>query len=336
MQTAFLGDLLLGIPLLKRLRLRFPEATLHLVCRQGLGTFLLHLKVIDQFYEIKKGQTESYKLCRQSIGSTVFDLVVCPHESIRSAWFVRSLKARHKVGFLKRWNSWAFTNRLEKDFRLPEALRQMSLLTPWDSELGLKIEKYKQQNSIDQLSTVPEWASMKIDEINVSSKENLICLFPGSVWSTKQWTETGFAEVANTFLNQGREVYLLGGSSERGLADRLKKLAPRVKNYVGQTDLKDTLEYLRRSIGVVCNDSAGQHLASVAGTPCVSIFGPTVLSLGFQPWNPHSVVVQRDDVQCRPCGKHGHKECPLGTHACMRKIPSADVLQAIRSAHLWP
>jgi len=69
------------------------------------------------------------------------------------------------------------------------------------------------------------------------------------------------------------------------------------------------------------------HLGSTAGTPTVSIFGPTILEFGYRPWNARAEIVQID-LSCRPCGKHGAKKCPLGTHACMKGISSRVVITA--------
>jgi heptosyltransferase II len=66
-QTAFLGDLILTIPFLQRLKLLFPEKCLILVCKKGLGQFLLECKIIDEFVEIDKGDRQSYVKALQKL-----------------------------------------------------------------------------------------------------------------------------------------------------------------------------------------------------------------------------------------------------------------------------
>jgi heptosyltransferase-2 len=82
---------------------------------------------------------------------------------------------------------------------------------------------------------------------------------------------------------------------------------------------------------VVSNDSGAMHLASVAEVPTVAIFGPTVLEFGYQPWNNMSAVVENKEINCRPCGKHGHEKCPIGTHVCMTSISANQVLEKIKA-----
>ena len=52
-QTAFLGDVLLGIPFLKKIKEKFPEHHLAVVVRRGVGDFLLKTKVVDECFEVK-------------------------------------------------------------------------------------------------------------------------------------------------------------------------------------------------------------------------------------------------------------------------------------------
>jgi heptosyltransferase-2 len=70
---------------------------------------------------------------------------------------------------------------------------------------------------------------------------------------------------------------------------------------------------------VLSNDSAAAHAAAGVGTPVVAVFGPTVTDQGFAPYSEAAAVVGVD-LDCRPCGRHGHDACPLGHHACMERV----------------
>jgi heptosyltransferase-2 len=72
------------------------------------------------------------------------------------------------------------------------------------------------------------------------------------------------------------------------------------------------------------------HLAATSETPSVVIFGPTILEFGFRPWQDRVFVVETHGLACRPCGKHGHKKCPIGTHICMKQISKDEVLEKLQ------
>ena len=59
-QTAFLGDLFLALPLLRQIKNQFSGDHLILVCKNGLGEFFLHQKIVDEVIEIKKNDRDSY------------------------------------------------------------------------------------------------------------------------------------------------------------------------------------------------------------------------------------------------------------------------------------
>jgi heptosyltransferase-2 len=80
---------------------------------------------------------------------------------------------------------------------------------------------------------------------------------------------------------------------------------------------------------VISNDSAPMHLAVARGVPVVAIFCATTPSLGYGPYTEHAVVVEKKDLFCRPCSRHGGLLCPRGTDECMRLVTVADVLAGV-------
>lgn len=342
-QTAFLGDLLLAIPLLKEIKKTFPNQKLYLICREGLGSLLKNLGLVDVFFEVKKGDRDSYKKILKEISSLEFENLFCPHMSMRSALFSLQLKAEKKVGYDEWWNSFVFNEKMPRDINLPDALRQLSLMAPFDNTIAANIDQYADEHSISILGPVPEWASMdvheriqfelpkelqSIDESRGAIK--IACLFPGSVWATKQWTVNGFIEIARRLTKEKFKVLILGSKPELSIGEEIAKEVPGSENWIAKTKLEETLAIIKYAKIVVTNDSAGQHLAAVAGVPTVSIFGPTVLELGYRPWNPRADVVENKNITCRPCGKHGHQKCPVGTHVCMISVTADMVWESIK------
>jgi heptosyltransferase-2 len=339
-QTAFLGDLLLSVPLLKRLRVQIPDVDIHLICRRGFGEFLKKSGVVDKVFEIQKKDKKSYQNAISATREHHYELLLSPHESFTTAMMVRKIKADRKIGFRRWWNWIAFDERIEKDKSLPEPLRQMSLMRPLDADLGSLLSDWSKsethwKNKNGLQSPVPEWASPQVPppfEFSLMKEkfhlaEKFVCLFPGSVWATKQWTESGYVELGRR-LSEKFQILVMGGPDEKELAARVAGQIPQAKNLAGHCELDETLTVLARAELVVTNDSAGQHLAALAGAKTVSIFGPTVLAFGFRPWNSRAIVVERLGLDCRPCGKHGPMKCPIGTHECMKSITADEVAQA--------
>ena len=346
-QTAFLGDLLLSIPLLKQIKSFSPEP-LVLVCRQGLGEFFLKSGLVDQVIEIIKGDSKSYQKAAQELQKLQINTIYAPHQSLRTHFFISRLKALKKVGFATWWNYFYFDHRIKKNMSLPEALRQQSLMGFKDVNLEDLIKKYQQSGQAYQvlnnvLSAPPTWSNMSLknkiledqstwtrflERKGLSAKRNRpwVLVFPGSVWATKRWTTEGFGQVCKKLLEQKFEVFVMGAPNEEKLCQDVAAFAPGSNMFAGQTTIYESALMLARSVLVIGNDSASIHLAACAETPTISIFGPTVIEFGFRAWSDKAYLLQHPKLACRPCGPHGHQQCPLKHHRCMKEISADSVL----------
>lgn len=75
-------------------------------------------------------------------------------------------------------------------------------------------------------------------------------------------------------------------------------------------------------------DSANMHLASLVGTPVVSVWGATHPFAGFMGWNQNEEDAVQVDLACRPCSIYGSKKCHRNDYACLHQIqPQAIVSQ---------
>ena len=68
------------------------------------------------------------------------------------------------------------------------------------------------------------------------------------------------------------------------------------------------------------NDSGPLHLASSVNAPVTAFFCSTTPNFGFGPLSENSAIVEVENLDCRPCGLHGHKTCPKGHFECAEKM----------------
>lgn len=67
-------------------------------------------------------------------------------------------------------------------------------------------------------------------------------------------------------------------------------------------------------------DSGNMHLAAIAATPTVSIWGATHPYCGFTAWRQTDGDFIQLPVPCRPCSVFGNKPCQRGDLMCLRAI----------------
>lgn len=76
-------------------------------------------------------------------------------------------------------------------------------------------------------------------------------------------------------------------------------------------------------------DSGNMHLASLVGTPVVSIWGATHPYAGFMGWGQQEENILQVTLPCRPCSIYGNKPCLRGDYACLNLIEPEAVVQKI-------
>lgn len=67
-------------------------------------------------------------------------------------------------------------------------------------------------------------------------------------------------------------------------------------------------------------DSSNMHLASLTGTPVVSVWGATHPIAGFLGWGQKPDDCIQLDLPCRPCSIYGKKECIYADYRCLTGI----------------
>lgn len=159
-------------------------------------------------------------------------------------------------------------------------------------------------------------------------------LAPGSVWGTKRWPIESFIELAH-HLRKQYDLVLLGSTQEKELTDQIEKsfevdppqsYATKLFNLGGKLGLNALPQAILQLDLLICNDSAPTHLASALNIPTLALFGPTHPAMGFGPQGKESHVIHVADLKCRPCGLHGHHQCPQGHFQCMKNIQVSEVL----------
>lgn len=334
-QTAFIGDVFLSIPFLKRLKDLYPDDKIIFVAKKGVADYLMKLKVIDELIAVNKGDKASYHDALKKINSNKnVAHVFCLHRSFRSALFTWQIKAKKKFGFKQSLNFLFFSESVKYEKSFPDAIRQMALLAPVDSVTAQKVKEndwsYLNKSDVDgAFKNIPEFFSMKVQS-HTPNQVKKIALFPGSVWETKKWPVNYYAELCEKLLAEGYQVHLMGGPEEAALCEEIKAKNPKAEVLAGKMKLVDSIDFLKSCDLIIGNDSSPSHLGASVGTPVMAIFGPTTLDLGFRPWSDHSVVVENRNLTCRPCGLHGHHKCPLGHHKCMKEILPDNVFHSAK------
>lgn len=321
-QTAFLGDLILTIPLIESLKTLYPKSQISLIAKAYAQEVFKHNPYLDQLFIYEKKKQSLYSLIK-FLSKQNFDLAISPHPSHRASIVLFLAGIPVRVGFDRAGFSFLYTHKVKHRFDgTHEIERNLFLLKTLKEYRSDRVRKNP------RLYLLPEEEDFILG-YNISPK-NYLVVAPGSKWPSKRWTKEGFYEVIRHFLGEGWPVVLIGGKEDRDFAKSIGEFnSPLFLNLVGKTTLRQSFALIKGAKVLLSNDSAPVHMAEALGTPSLALFGPTVKDFGFYPYKLGKVV--EVPLACRPCGLHGHKACPKKEHQCMRQITAAKVIAGLKN-----
>jgi heptosyltransferase-2 len=326
LQTSFLGDSLLTLPLLRRLKESLPGARVSVVTLpKNADVFRSSAWADEVILDDKRGRHGGvlgpWRIAAE-LKARAFDLAVIPHRSFRSAFVARLAGIPRRVGFAASAGSFLLTDAVPFAWLTHDLERNLALARPLggNAAAALGEERY-----VVPRPPSPALAA-RLSEAGIGPNDRLAGVHPGAAWATKRWLPERFAELCRRLKADGVTPVLLGGPGDAALGAEIARASGAV-DLVGKTDLEELKSLMGRLALFVTNDSGPMHLAAAAGVPVVAIFGPTTRELGFFPYGPGHRVVETP-LACRPCGLHGAKECPEGHFLCMRLLSVDRVHQA--------
>jgi heptosyltransferase-2 len=316
-QTAFLGDVVLTIPLLEALAERY--GPVDVVTTPGAAPLIeTHPSVRRVIrYDKKRADRGLAGLLRlgRSLRREGYARAYLPHRSWRSAALALLAGIPDRIGFTDAPARWAYTVRRPRPRTGHETVRLLHLIEDAPSARPFRLALTEADRGR---------AGAWLAERGIPAP--FVAVAPGSIWGTKKWPYYG--ELAAAL---GTAVVVVGGPEDSALSAAVAGAAPaRCWNAAGALSLRESAALIERAAVLVTNDSAPLHLATGVGTPIVAIFGPTVPAFGFGPLGADDVIVEHHAMPCRPCSPHGPQTCPLGHHRCMRDLDAELVAREVR------
>ena len=323
-QTSFLGDNILSTPVVSGIRSLYPTCDLHVLTTALAAPVykgnpnIQKVLVFDKRGE-HSGLMGIFRFARQ-LKEARYDIVYSLHRSARTSLLLYFADIPKRIGFKQASLSFLYSSRRERPTDVHEVMRNLALLEPdvsgesVDTALHLPVHQSGTEVLAEFLEQVPD---------------SYAVLVPGSVWATKRWSASEFRKTAEQLLAEGTSVVLLGAPSEVDIARQVGSDLD-VIDLCGKTSLDQMFSLVKDASVIVCNDSMSLHVASTFKVPTVVVFCATSPSFGFGPWqNETARVVEREDLDCKPCRRHGSNKCPLGTNACMDGVSAERVRDAI-------
>ncbi len=324
-----MGDVAMVASVLKELKEQNPDVNLVMVSRAPFEPFFSEIHDLT-FHPIQpkqehKGFAGLYRLFKE-LKHYHPDAVADLHDNIRSrilSLFFRFYgtkikridKGRSEKKALTRTNHKILKPLKPTVERYGDALRSLGL--------NLKLtHQLKRQNP-----ALPEKAKDFFKDITIKK----IGIAPFAQHSYKMYPAAKMEKVLELLTEAGYKVLLFGGGEQEfQIAQKWKEKNPLLINTIKQFKLAEELAIIAHLDLMLSMDSSGMHMASLMGTPVVSVWGPTHPFAGFLGYGQSLADCIQIDHPNRPNSIYGNKSCLCGVEECISLIEPKTIVHKIR------
>jgi lipopolysaccharide heptosyltransferase II len=324
-QTAFIGDVVLATALIEKLHAQYPDARIDFLLRKGNETLLTGHPFLREvlIWDKREHKFRNLLTLIRRIRRSHYDMVINVQRFAATGLLTVFSGAGQTIGFDKNPLSFLFSRKVPHIVgNRHEIERNQTLIAAFTDDQPAKPRLYPTQ--ADE------------EKVRPYKTKPYITVSPASVWFTKQYPKEKWI----SFLQQlptEYAVYLLGAPNDRHLCEEIKTAHAKAFNLSGALSFLQSAALMKDAEMNYVNDSAPMHFASAVNAPVTAVYCSTIPAFGFGPLSDNSHIVEiRQPLDCRPCGLHGYKACPLGHFNCAYKIEDAQLLETLTgesSAH---
>ena len=322
---SWVGDMVMAQSLLIDIKAREPECQIDMLAPAWTAA------ITDRMPEVKQLIAANFNHGKLSLGERVrlgkqlrlqqYSNAILLPNSLKSALVPAVAKITTRTGFIgeQRWGLLNDIRKLDKKV-LPMTVQRF---------VALGLEKGAAVRSIDsipvpQLVVDPAAAQQVLDANKLNVDKPVLVLCPGAEFGpSKQWPVAHYAAVANHYLAQNWQVWLLGSDKDHAVCKELDATTEgRTQVLAGKTSLPQAVDLMSFASLVVANDSGLMHIAAALQKPLVAVYGST--DPGHTPPLSGNHAIARLTLDCSPCFK---RECPLQHLDCLTRLTPSKVLE---------
>ncbi len=318
-QTAFTGDAILLTSLAEKLHESNAENNIDILVRKGNETlFTAHPFIREVLvWDKKKNKYPKLFSLLKVIRKRKYDAVVNLQRFTSTGILTAFSSARIKIGFNKNPLSFLFTKRIPHVVKngIHEIERNQETIADFTNGKAIRPRLYP--------------SALDYAKVQHLKSAPYIVIAPVSAWYTKTFPEYKWVEMIKFYHanRPGTKIYLIGSRDEFRLSETIREKTPGtiIENLCGSLSFLESAALMKDAEMNFTNDSAPLHLAGAMNAPVTVVYCSTIPDFGFGPLSDHSRIIETKlKLNCRPCGLHGYRRCPMTHFKCAHSIEITD------------
>ncbi len=298
-----IGDIVLTTPVIRNLRKKFPDATIHFLTKKEFASILQSNPYLDKVILLH----DEFEATLKELEKENYDLIIDLHHNLRTLRIRNSLKNIPFHSFAKlNIKKWIYTNLkinlMPSEHIVDRYMETVRSLGVTNDNVGLDF-------------FIPENQTIKEGDLPFSHTHGYIAIAIGAAHETKKLPVVKLKELAAKIEFP---IVLLGGKEDFLNGEKIAEPDPvKIYNACGKFSLNESADIVRKATMVISHDTGLMHIAAAFKKKIFSIWGNTVPSFGMVPYKAPFEVFQVEKLWCRPCSKIGFSKCPLRHFKCM-------------------
>jgi heptosyltransferase-3 len=329
-----LGDVLLTTPLIRSLRRAWPEATIDALVFADTAGILRGNPDVNGIVAMPAQPSALQSLALAARLCRKYDLAISTQSGDRPTFFT-FIAGRIRVGPV--------------DPGVGGRLKKLVYRHSLPIEPGVhRLEENLRLADLIGIARAPEMVCPRSVGTDALPASLYAVIHAGPMFRYKQWSKSGWRELATALAARGLLVIATGGpaESERQYLDEVWSGTP-VTRIDGQLDWGQLAGLLSNARVYIGPDTSVTHLAAASGCPTVALYGPTDPRLwGPWPaagldtiWAASEIIQRRGNVwlvqkvlPCMPCQLEGCERRLDSYSQCLDELSSEQVIAAVDQA----
>lgn len=324
-RTDRIGDLVLSTPVIKNLRIAYPDAHIAFMCQPYTkdvvdGNPYLNEIILFDKYNKHKGAWATLKFALE-LYKKRFDWVIILHPTNRVYILTFLAAIPLRIGWDKKM-SFLLTKRIPHKKQEGE---KHELEYTLDLLRCLNVVINDNSTYFPITSAAQKYVNELFKKTNLTVNDKIVVIHPSSSCPSRRWPTEYFSQLIKILQETANcKIVLISSLFEKGNSNDIAS-NNKIIDLRGMLTVAQLGAFLQKISLLISNDSGPVHIAASLGVPVIAIFGRKNKGLSPQRWRPlgdQSIYIHKD-VGCVTCLAHN---CVKG-FLCLRAVTPEEVAE---------
>jgi lipopolysaccharide heptosyltransferase II len=319
------GDVVLITGTLKALRLKFPDAQIHVLTSPEASAIVQRCPYINSVIVFDASRKNFASVWQMStiLRKFSFDKIIDLQNNRISHLLTFLCFSKQSYGYKNgKWGFLLGHGVKNEIVDIPPVEHQFRVLKPlgieFHNNVYLELWPSPKDDKYVQELLDSEWMGNYKDIVGLN-------ISASTPWPTKNWPVEYMVKLCDLLATKNIRVILTGQLKDQILARQiLSKAKSKPVNCIAKTNILQLAALIARCKAYITPDSAPLHVAAAMKVPVIAFFGPTDPLRHMPP--VYKGIVMNRELKCSPCYSG---DCKIRTHACMKEITPEQVFAKV-------